>query len=473
MPIRLRLTLFYTALLAAVLGLVGWGVHLLAGSLLAQDVDRSLELVARQVNQAGGRSLLDPGALTLIPDPASGAVLLGEFYQLYDAQGRPEASGGRRLRLPVPPEALARALRGIPDLRTVEGPGGAGGVRLLTAPLTDGRRVTGVVQVGISLAPVELALARLARALVIGGLAALALAGAGGYALAAAALRPVDAMAAAAATISATDLHRRVPEPDGDDELARLARTFNAMIARLEEAFARLDRFAADASHELRTPLTILRGEVDLALRAPRTVEEYREVLASNRDEIDRMTAIVDQLLLLARAERGTLSLAREPVRLDRLVDETLQQWRDLAAAAGLTVTVDPGPPVTVHGDELRLRELLLNLLDNARKYTAAGGRIDVRLAPDEAAGVVRLSVADTGVGIRPDALPRLFDPFFRADEARARDAGGAGLGLTIVKRVAEAHGGSVAVESEVGRGSRFSVTLPLRGLGYFGGSSM
>lgn len=461
MRIRLRLTLYYTTLLALLLALVGWGVHVLVARLLARDVDRSLQLIARQVNESASRGLPDPSTLTLIPDPASGAVFLGEFVQVYDAQGSPRAAAGKRPRLPVPPEALARALRGVADVRTVAVPGGGERIRLLTAPLADRRRVTGVMQIGISLAPAEVTLSRLARALVLGCAAALLAAAVGGYWLAGAALRPIDAMVRAASTITHTDLARRLPEPRYRDELARLAQTFNAMIARLEEAFARLDRFAADASHELRTPLTILRGEVDLALRHPRTPEEYREVLASNRDEIDRMTAIVDQLLLLARAEKGELVLEREPVRLDRLVEETVRQWRDLAAQSGLALALEPPAPATVVGDELRLRELLLNLLENARKYTPAGGRISVRLEVD-ASRTVRFSVADTGVGIPPEALPRLFDPFFRADAARARDAGGAGLGLALVKRVVELHGGQVTVASEVGKGSRFTVSLPL-----------
>ena len=464
MGIRLRLTLYYTTLLALLVALVGWGVHALVARLLARDVDRSLQLIARQVNEAAGRGLPDPSSLTLIPDPASGAVFLGEFVQIYDVQGSPRGVAGKRPRLPVPAEALSRALRGVADVRTVAAADGRERIRLLTAPLVDvdGRRVTGVMQIGISLAPAEVTLARLATALALGCAAALVVAGVGGYWLAGAALRPIDAMVSAASSISHTDLSRRLPEPPHRDELARLAQTFNAMIARLEEAFARLDRFAADASHELRTPLTILRGEVDLALRHPRTPEEYREVLQSNRDEIDRMATIVDQLLLLARAEKGQLVLAREPVRLDRLVEETVRQWRDLAAQSGLTLVLEPPPPLVVKGDELRLRELLLNLLENARKYTPAGGLISVRLAADEAARAARVVVEDTGVGIPADAVPRLFDPFFRADAARARDAGGSGLGLTLVKRIVDLHGGSVTVDSEVGKGSRFTVSLPL-----------
>ncbi len=462
MGIRLRLTLYYTTLLALLVALVGFGVHVLVARLLARDVDRSLELIARQVNEAAGRGLPDPSSLTLIPDPASGAVFLGEFVQIYDVQGSPRAMAGKRPRLPVPAEALARALRGVADVRTVAVPDGRERIRLLTAPLVDGRRVSGVMQIGVSLAPAEVTLARLATALALGGAAALVAVAVGGYWLAGVALRPIDAMVSAASSITHTDLARRLPEPPYRDELARLAQTFNAMIARLEEAFVRLDRFAADASHELRTPLTILRGEVDLALRHPRTPDAYREVLASNRDEIDRMAAIVDQLLLLARAEKSQLVLARERVRLDRLVEETVRQWRDLAAQSDLTLVLEPPPPIAVLGDELRLRELLLNLLENARKYTPAGGRIAVRLAADEGSRTARISVEDTGVGIPADAVPRLFDPFFRADAARARDAGGAGLGLALVKRIADLHGGAVTVESDVGQGTRFTVSLPL-----------
>ncbi len=464
MGLRLRLTLYYTTLLALLVALVGWGVHVLVAQLLARDVDRSLQLIARQVNEAAGRGLPDPSSLTLIPDPASGAVFLGEFVQIYDVQGSPRGMAGKRPRLPVPAEALSRALRGVADVRTVAVPDGRERIRLLTAPLVDGRRVTGVMQIGVSLAPAEVTLARLATALALGCAAALVVAAVGGYWLAGAALRPIDAMVSAASSISHTDLSRRLPEPPYRDELARLAQTFNAMIARLEEAFARLDRFAADASHELRTPLTILRGEVDLALRHPRTPEEYREVLASNRDEIDRMAAIVDQLLLLARAEKSQLVLSHEPVRLDRLVEETVRQWRDLAAQSGLTLVFEPPPPIVVLGDELRLREMLLNLLENARKYTPAGGRITVRLAADDAGRAARVTIEDTGVGIPAEAVPRLFDPFFRADAARARDAGGSGLGLALVKRIVDLHGGAVTVESELGKGTRLTVSLPLAG---------
>ncbi|HTU00385.1 MAG TPA: ATP-binding protein, partial [Candidatus Sulfotelmatobacter sp.] len=303
---------------------------------------------------------------------------------------------------------------------------------------------------------------------------ALCLAGGGGWLLARRALRPVDQMTLAARRIEAEDLSLRIAGPRTDDELGRLARTLNEMLARLEAGFAQVRRFSADASHELRTPLTVLRGEIEVALRSPRDSDEYRRVLSSTLEEVERMARLVEDLLLLSRADAGGLRWESERVELDHLVEEVAKQGDVLARGKQIHVRLKDLAPLVVQGDGRRLKQLLLNLVDNAIKYTPDGGQVSLglRTTPAESSGgpvsspaareEVEITVQDTGIGIPPDEIPRIFERFYRADPARSREAGGAGLGLCIGKTIAEAHGGRIEVNSTPGVGSTFRVLLPL-----------
>jgi len=232
------------------------------------------------------------------------------------------------------------------------------------------------------------------------------------------------------------------------------------MIARLEASFRQVRQFSADASHELRTPLTVIKGEAELALRRPRPAEDYRLVLESTLEEIDRMTRIVDELLFLSRTDLGEVAIESLPVRLDTLVEDIRRQTAVLGQEHGVQVTVGSVDPAPVLGDELRLRELLLNLVDNAVKYSRPGGKVEIALVRESA--TARLSVTDQGIGIDPEELGRIFDRFYRTDAARAHAKKGTGLGLSICKWIAEAHHGRIEVQSTVGQGSRFTVVLPL-----------
>jgi heavy metal sensor kinase len=259
-----------------------------------------------------------------------------------------------------------------------------------------------------------------------------------------------------------TGLHRRLPTSMVKDELGRLADTLNQMISRLERSFTALRRFTADASHELKTPLTVLKAGVERALTTPKMPPESLAALEEAMDEINRMTELVDALLTLARADEGLVRLHQEPVDLRALILETEETGELLAEPAGIAVTADaPVDPVIVPVDGSRIRQLVMNLLTNAVKYTPAGGRVRLWLERDD--GRVRFGVSDTGIGIAPGDLPHIFDRFWRADSARTRtgERPGVGLGLAICKWIAEAHGGTIEVQSRPGRGTTFSVTLP------------
>ena len=257
-------------------------------------------------------------------------------------------------------------------------------------------------------------------------------------------------------------LHRRLAEPMVKDELGRLAETLNQMMTRLERSFGALRRFTADASHELKTPLTVLRAGVERAITTRGVPQDALAPLEETLQEINRMTELVDALLTLARADEGTVPLHKEPVDLRAIVAEAQETGELLAEEAGVHMEVaTPPDAVVVPVDRSRIRQLLLNLLTNAVKYTPRGGSVRVQLGQSD--GRVKLSVADTGVGIAPGDLPHIFDRFWRADSARTRtgERSGAGLGLAICKWIAEAHGGQIDVASRPGRGTTFTVTLP------------
>jgi signal transduction histidine kinase len=278
------------------------------------------------------------------------------------------------------------------------------------------------------------------------------------------ALAPLDAIITEVREITdGRSLHRRLPVPLERDEMARLSETLNEMMARLESSFTALRRFTADASHELKTPLTVLRSGVERAVRAHDVPRDTLETLEEVLQEINRMTELVDTLLTLARVDEGRVPLHREPADLREIVEETRETAELLAEPARLTLEVDvPPDPVVAPVDRSRIRQLLLNLLTNAVKYTPPGGRVRLRL--DSAPGWAVLNVADTGIGIAPGDLPLIFDRFWRADIARTRtgERAGAGLGLAICKWIAQAHGGSIEVHSRPGRGTAFTVKLPL-----------
>jgi heavy metal sensor kinase len=299
----------------------------------------------------------------------------------------------------------------------------------------------------------------------------LVLAATGGALTARAALARLDTISRTARRISAEDLGERLPRDGTGDELDHLAETLNDMLARLDAAFAEIRRFSADAAHELRTPLTALRGGLEVALRSDRTAAQYRDVLASSLEDVQRLIGLAEDLLLLTRSSAAPGTKAA-PVDLESLVLDVLDTALRLAGQRGVTVRLAQTFPragdgqMTVTGDAMALRRAVLNLVENALKYTPAGGTVELSLRrerPDGAAGSLGvIGVHDTGVGIAAADLERIFDPFVRLDAARTRETGGAGLGLAIARSIVMAHGGTLGVQSTPGHGSVFTVRLPL-----------
>jgi heavy metal sensor kinase len=313
-------------------------------------------------------------------------------------------------------------------------------------------------------------LRRLSISLFLGSLGMLAVALLGGLWLADRAMRPVKSITHTARAISETDLNRRI-NMRGRDELAQLAGTFDSMLARLQRAFERQREFIADASHELRTPLTIINLEVGRVLSGVRKPADYQHALQVVDAENTRMTRLVNDLMTLARMDAGQTILQWEDLDLGEVVLEAYERMSPLAERREISLDVGELPELTVRGDRQYLIQMISNLIENAIKYSRPGGRVGIEaaLAPDHEEPRAVLRVSDTGPGIPPENLPRLFERFYRVDASRARDLQddgdsptGTGLGLSIVSWIVESHGGKISVDSTVGKGTTFEVTLPL-----------
>jgi heavy metal sensor kinase len=289
---------------------------------------------------------------------------------------------------------------------------------------------------------------------------ALAVAGAASWWLSKFALLPLTRVAAAARTIDVRTLDRRLPARGVDDELDQVVDVFNATLGRLEAAVGHMRQFSAAMAHELRTPLAVLRGEIDLAWRSPTATPAQRDGFANQLEALDRLTQLIDHILTLARAESGQIRLTRAPVDLSGLAVGLVEQLEPIAASKSIQLCCEASPGVTVEGDAGWLGRLILNLVDNAVKFTGEDGRVAVRVT--RAGGDARIEVEDTGVGLSPDNAKRVFERFFRADAARLTTTEGAGLGLSLVQWIVGQHGGAVSVRSRLGEGSTFTVTIPV-----------
>ena len=456
-PIRLRLTLWYVLLLAVVLAIFIAAVYLVLRQTLYSSLDSSIQ------NQAG--ALLD--AIEVRGGrPSLGGSVSGRpsedaefFARLYDVSRELTFDNSAGMgSVPEDASSVSQALAGTETKRRFKANGDQ--VRATVIPVERDGRIVGALEVGQAADDVVDTLSKL---LLIMGLAypvALAVASFGGVFLAGRALSPVDRVTRLARRISAERLDERLDLELPDDEIGRLARTFDEMIARLDAAFERQRRFTADASHELRTPLTVMKGQIDVALQQERDPENYREVLREVNEEVDRLVRLAGSLLTLTRADAGEITMVFESVDVAETVAGAVDHARATAQTRGIDLRVVPEGSVAVPADEGLLLQLLLNLLDNATKYTPAGGEVTVGWSVAEDS--VELWVSDDGVGIPEEHIPFVFDRFYRVDKARSRADGGVGLGLAITRWIAEAHGGSIGVESAPGKGSSFKVRLPL-----------
>ncbi|MBA2360058.1 MAG: HAMP domain-containing protein [Actinobacteria bacterium] len=432
LPIRIRLTLAFAVAMALVLAATGLFVYLRLAAELDETLDNGLRSRAGDVAALVRRTdlgLREDGGTRLVEPDESFAQVLDRAGRVVDATPQ---LGERPL---LAPAALARAKRRTITVDRAAAPGGDDPVRLLATPVVaQGRRL--VVVVGASVEPRDEALAGLLGQLAIGGPVALVLASLLGYGLATSALRPIESMRRQASAISASEPGAKLSVPATRDEVARLGETLNDMLARLEAALARERSFVADASHELRTPLALLKTELELALRRPRPVEELERALRSAVVETDRLAQLAEDLLVLARADQGQLPLRRRPVRAADILGRVAERFAARAEQAKRELRVESADGLELVADALRLEQALGNLVENALRH----GQGKIVLHAAEVDGRAELHVRDEGAGFPASFVPRAFERFSRADEARA--SGGTGLGLAIVDVIARAHGG-------------------------------
>jgi signal transduction histidine kinase len=453
-PIRLRVAGAFALAMALVLATTGFFLYKRVDSHLSTSLNHALELRSHDLTEV----VVEPGKPL---EHANGTPFIeqGEaFAQLLDDRGRVlDATRPLRARSLLSAEELREA-RSAPLMRDRSSvPGLDEPARLLAQPVVrDGKKL--VLVVGATRADISEALSGLRAELLIAGPVALLLASIAGYLLAGVSLRAVESMRRRAAAISADRPGARLPVPQTRDELQRLGETLNEMLARLEAALERQRDFVADAGHELRTPLALLRTELELAQRHAQSADELRSAIVLSSAEVDRLAQLAEDLLLIARSERGKLDLQLETLETAELLSSVASRFEWRAQDTGRRLSTADQPGFRVRGDRLRLEQALANLVENALRH--GDGKVQLSAASDD--GVVELHVTDEGCGFPPDFLARAFERFTRADEARAGTS--AGLGLSIVRMIAEAHGGTAHVANTGGNGADAWITLPRPG---------
>jgi len=460
--LRMRVTAFYVSTLAVALAVFSVAVYVGVRAYLTNSMERTLIHTARSIitdyllplNSKGQSWFENEMSESYPPGISDPFVRVSRGGTILYASGdiREPFVEVSRLPLQTDPSALnsfrrVRAATGQPLMTYTESYAAPGGSTIL-------------IETGANMEPLFHLLHSLVVILLIVMPVILAGAAVGGHLLMAGPLRPVVALTEQAERIGRKELGERLPIIRTGDELERLSLALNRMIDRLEEALAHNQRFSADASHELRTPLTIILGELEALLAIPGLDTQTVEGISSALDESDRMSRIVHNLMTISRLDSGGERMEMRPLELTSVVKTTLDHMSLLADEKGIELVCDASVPVWVTGDGMRLKQVIVNVVDNAIKYTLEGGRILVSLSAQDEHAV--LTVIDTGIGIPADSLPLVFERFYRADKTRSRESGGTGLGLAIVKAICTAHNGTVSVESTENKGSIFRVQLPL-----------
>ena len=465
--IRSRLTAWYILLLGIILILFSVFLNYFLSKRLYESVDNSLTVSATVVATSAvmkfNRSPL-PG-LDQFFEQFMGAGNLNKFYRIYDGSGNVGSRSNNidASKFPLSQEAYADALSGTNSYETflVDG---KHPIRVITMPILREKKLVNLVQVGTSLEAVKETLRNLRIFLFTAVPSVLVFATLFARFLARRALKPISKIIKTARDIGqGQELSQRIPVFKVQDELGQLALTFNEMMDRLENSFAQMRQFSSDASHELRTPLTVLQGQNELVLSKLRDPKEYQEVIISNLEEIKYMSKVLEDLFVLSRSDENQVLLNYKRMDLRDLVEEVCRHAEILAEEKDISIVIAFLEQVKINGDEVRLRQMVWNILHNGIKYTQPGGELKVSLL--EESGFALLSIQDTGIGIPEKDLPFIFDRFYRVDKARSKDEGGSGLGLSICRHIAEAHKGKIKVESKPGLGTRFKIHIPSTGL--------
>jgi heavy metal sensor kinase len=462
LTLRSRLTLVYSAVFSVLLIAIAATSYGVLAYQLDADLSTNLAELTRGLHgylrfDASGPSIVfDPA------DPAQAAFVdeAARYFQIFDATSgelltRSDALAPLGLGFTPAEVRQFQDRRASFDVHT-----DYGRIRLSNSVVEPGNGRRYLLQVGVSLEPMDGALHRFVILLALGVPAGLLAAVLVGRWTAAIALRPLAQLAAATRSIDISGLRQRLPVRGASDELDDVAVAFNETLSRLDHAVGEMRQFSTALAHELRTPLAALRGDIELSMREPGSGERMRQRAADQLEEIDKLKALIERILLLARAEAGQIALRLGEVDLGALAESLVEQIEPVAGAKGLTLRYERADSPVVHGDADWLKRVLLNLLDNAIKFTPEGGRIIVTVSTQN--GDARLSVQDTGIGIDAGAMPHIFERFFRADPSRSSAVEGAGLGLSLVQWIVGRHHGRIEVQSQPGDGATFSVSLPL-----------
>jgi heavy metal sensor kinase len=460
-PIKWRLTIWYGLVLSLILISFASGIFIYFKNSLQDSIDAKI----RSIGEVLSSSMTDAHNTTVFGnferylENVLGRKPKGKFIQIMDSSGKIGAkmSDIEGEALPTSFNALERAMRGEIVYETIERTKPR--LRMVTIPIMENKKVTSVVQVGTSLEDFDESIRKLLLIMIISIPTSISVTIVVGYFMAKKALRPVDQIRRAAVKITSSNLDEKIDIAGRRDELSRLAETFNAMIARLKDAFQRINQFSIDVSHELKTPLTILKGETEVALRKEREKGDYQSLLMSNLEEIDRMSCIIDDLLLLSKADTKDIKLNIAEVALRDLVMDVCMDMKVVADKKDVELQVSEMEDVRIKGDELKLRRMLLNIVENGIKYSHVGGKISVSSYLNN--GYAKIDVKDDGIGISEEDINYIFDRFYRADRSRKRESG-SGLGLSISRWIAEAHKGSIEVKSQPAQGSMFTIKLPV-----------
>lgn len=455
LPLRLRLSLWYTLSLGLILFLFTTFLYVQVRRSLIAQVDAALHLAANQAILSVGRVDGELSFQTAVQNPEAIRNLSDDFVIYLIA-------GDETVWDIVSNEDEIPAFAGQPSgFKTQSDEGDLWRVYRQAIQVD---RLSGWVQVAQELEPVLATAASLQTQVYAGLPLALLLAGLGGYFLASRALQPIVRITQTARAISASDLNQRLHYQGPDDEVGRLAATFDTMLDRLQTAFERERRFTGDAAHELRTPLAALKGRIGVTLSQPRQPQAYRQTLQEMEGQVDRLIRLSGDLLFIARLDQGRMAQPQELIDVRNFLGALLDQIRPLAAAKSITLTETIPAGLALPGNMDLLIRLFLNLLDNAVKYTPENGRVAIQVTAENP--FIRIAISDTGPGIAGEHLPFLFERFYRVESHRARhlgnlDQGGAGLGLAIASEIARAHGGHLTVHSELDQGTTFIVQLP------------
>src|SRR5215468_3882093 len=460
--IRFRLTAWYAGLLAVLLILFGASIYFTLKRFLERNLSDTLAKEAQTIGESWLRDVnqTGPGYVAGEIEEHFAPSITGRFVRITRSDGSnvyhsgaPESGAFDPKQIGPKRFDVLQSLREehLPDHKEL---------LIFSLPFADSAGNRYMIETGAPYDQVERALRGLLISLAIAFPLIVGAAIGGGYLLMRNALRPMDEIATTAERITSRNLNERVSVIPTGDEVERLSISLNRMMDRLEGAFHHISRFSADAAHEIRTPLAIIRGELENALQSRELTGELRETVGSALEEVESLSRIVEQLLEMSRLEAGETLVERTRFDFAEMTKTTVDQMRLLAEEKNVRLRFEGAKAADIEGDPLRLKQIVVNLVDNAIKYTPSGGSVSVATFPEN--GKVVLEVADTGIGIPSEAAPQIFDRFFRADKARSRQLGGTGLGLAIVKSICTAYNGTVAVKSGEGAGAVFRVELPM-----------